>query len=103
MAPSRSRIDVPRQQLADLCRRHHVRRLAFFGSVLRDDFRPDSDIDVLVEIDPGKTVTFFTLARLENDLADMLGRRVDLHVPRMLHPYLRDKVLSQAEDVFVAA
>ncbi len=103
MTPSRVRIDVPREQIADFCRRHHIRRLAFFGSVLRDDFTPESDVDVLVDIQPGRKLTLFTLAQIENELSDLLSRRVDLHMPRTLHPYLREKVLGQAEDLYVGA
>ena len=100
---SRLRIKVPRGELAALCARHGVRRLAFFGAVLRDDFGPDSDIDILVEFEPSARVTYFTLARLESDLGGLLGRRADVHLPRSLHPYLRDKVLSQAEESYVGA
>ena len=98
---SRARIQVPRERLETVCRRHHIRWLALFGSVLRDDFRPDSDIDVLIEFEPEEPYTYFTLARIEDDLSDVLGRKVDVHVPRMLHPYIRDKVLSQAEELYV--
>ncbi len=103
MTPSRARIAVPREQLADFCRRHHIRRLALFGSVLRDDFTPDSDVDVLMDMDAGQKVTLFTLARLQNHLSDLLGRPVDLHMPRTLNRYLRDEVLREAEDLYVAA
>jgi predicted nucleotidyltransferase len=101
MTASRARIEVPREQIADFCRRHHIRWLALFGSVLRDDFRPDSDIDVLVEFEPGRRYTYFTLAQLEEELAGLLGRPIDLHVAKSLHPFLRDKVLGQAEAVYV--
>ena len=101
MTSSRVRIDVPREQIADFCRRHHIRWLALFGSVLRDDFRPDSDVDMLVEFEPGQRYTYFTLAQIESDLSSLLGRKVDLHMPKTLHPFLRDKVLGQAEAVYV--
>jgi predicted nucleotidyltransferase len=103
MTPSRARIDFPQERIVDFCRRHHVRRLALFGSVLRDDFTPESDVDVLVDLDAGQKVTLFTLARLQNDLSDFLGRPVDLHIPRTLNRYLRDGVLREAEDLYVAA
>ncbi len=64
-----ARIAVDREGLAEFCRKHHIRKLALFGSVLRDDFRPDSDIDVLVEFQPGQTVGFFRLVSMEMDLA----------------------------------
>jgi uncharacterized protein len=103
MTTSRVRIEVDRERIADFCRRHRIGRLAFFGSVLRDDFRSDSDIDVLVEFEPGQRYTYFTLARIEAELSDLLGRKVDLHMPNTLHPFLRDKVLGQAEAVYVGA
>lgn len=94
---------MPREALAELCRRHRIKRLSLFGSVLRDDFGPASDVDALAEFDEGAPVTFFTLSRVEDSLSALLGRRVDLHVPRGLSPYLRDRVLSQAREVYVAA
>ncbi len=71
------KIRVPRKKLAEFCRRNHIRKLAFFGSVLRDDFGPDSDVDVLVEFEPGKTpgLAFFGMAE---DLEQIFGRNVDL-------------------------
>jgi uncharacterized protein len=103
MTSSRARIEVSREHIADFCRRHRIRWLALFGSVLRDDFRPDSDIDVLIEFEAGHRYTYFTLAQIEDNLSELLGRRVDLHMPKMLHPFLRDKVLDQAEALYVAA
>jgi uncharacterized protein len=100
---SRARIDIPRAQIGDFCRCRHIRWLALFGSVLRDDFRPDSDIDVLIEFEADHRYTYFTLAQLEGELGELLGRRVDLHVRKSLHPFLRDKVLDQAEAVYDGA
>ena len=101
MTPSRVRIEVPPDRIAEFCRRHHIRWLALFGSVLRDDFRPDSDVDVLIEFEADCRYTYFTLAQLEEELGDLLGRGIDLHIPKSLHPFLRDKVLGQAEAVYV--
>jgi uncharacterized protein len=98
-----ARIGVPSDRIADFCGRHHIRWLALFGSVLRDDFRPDSDVDVLLEFEPEHRYTYFTLARIENELSSLIGRRVDLHMPKTLHPFLRDKVLGQAEALYVGA
>jgi hypothetical protein len=96
------RIDLPREELAEFCRRNHIRRLALFGSVLRGDFRPDSDVDVLVEFDqqhvPG--LRFFGLQR---ELSELLGRNVDLHTPQFLSPYFRDRVLREAASQYDAA
>ena len=102
MMPSRLRIDVPRDKVAEFCRRHRIRRLAFFGSVLRDDFTPDSDIDVLVEFQAGSTPGF-AFARMQDELSEMLGRQVDLNTVNSLSKYFRDEVLAEAEDVYVQA
>ena len=99
MTPSRVRIDVPREQIADFCRRHHIRRLAFFGSVLRDDFGPNSDVDVLVEFEPGKTPGFAFFS-MEEELSEILGRRVDLNTPNSLSKYFRDEVLAEAQELY---
>lgn len=96
-------IDVPRKELAQLCERHRMARLSLFGSVLRDDFGASSDVDVLAEFEPGVRVTFFMLSRIQDELSGLLGRRVDLHLPRSLSPYLRDRVLDQARELYVAA
>jgi predicted nucleotidyltransferase len=96
--------DVPidSSAVASFCRRNHVRRLAFFGSVLRDDFRPDSDVDVLVEFEPGHIpgLLFFSM---EAELSRMLGRQVDLHTSASLSRHFRDQVLREAEPVYVQA
>ncbi len=96
------RIEVPHEQLAEFCRRHHVRRLAFFGSVLRDDFGPESDVDVLVEFLDGARVGLITLSAMELDLGEMLGRKVDLRSPAELSRYFRDEVLQTAEVQYAA-
>jgi predicted nucleotidyltransferase len=102
MSPPRLRIDVDRERIADFCRRHHIRRLAFFGSVLRDDFTPESDVDVLVEFEPGKTPGF-AFFRMEEELSEILGRRVDLNTRNSLSKYFRDEVLAEAEELYVQA
>jgi predicted nucleotidyltransferase len=92
----RSRIAIDRERLAGFCRRNHIRRLALFGSVLRDDFRSDSDVDVLVEFEPGHVpgLRFFAL---ERELSEILERKVDLNTPGFLSPYFRRRVLDEAE------
>ncbi len=102
MRLSRVRIDVPTERIAGFCRRNHIRRLAFFGSVLRDDFRPESDVDVLVEFEPG-TKLGFAFFDVEQELSQILGRRVDLRTLQELSKYFRDEVLAEAEEVYVAA
>jgi len=98
----RCRIQIPKEQVEDLCRRHGIRRLALFGSVLRDDFTPESDVDVLVEFEPGRTpgLAFFAIQR---ELSGLLGRNVDLNTPGCLSPYFRDRVLTEAEVQYDAA
>lgn len=102
MSTPRLRIDVDRERIADFCRRHHIRRLAFFGSVLRDDFTPESDVDVLVEFERDTRIGF-ALFNIEQELSRMFGRRVDLRTPQELSKYFRDEVLAEAEEVYVAA
>jgi len=99
-----ARIAVDRERIADFCRRHHIRRLSFFGSVLRDDFGPDSDVDVLVEFEPGKTPGYFGLIEMEFELTDLFnsGRKVDLRTPQELSRYFRDAVISSAEQIYAA-
>ena len=88
-------IDIPRETIADFCRRHHIRRLAFFGSVLRDDFGPDSDVDVLVEFEPGRTpgLAFITI---QEELSALIGRAVDLVTFKGLSRRIRSQVLATA-------
>jgi predicted nucleotidyltransferase len=96
------RISIDRKAISEFCRRHHVRRLALFGSVLREDFTPASDVDVLVEFEPGHVpgLAFFDM---ERELSAILGRKVDLNTPGFLSRYFRDRILAEAEDQYVAA
>ena len=89
-------IHVDQKRIAEFCRRHHIRRLSFFGSVLRDDFRPESDVDVLVEFEPERVpgLAFFAM---EEELSQILGRRVDLNTPQFVSPHMRERVLAEAE------
>lgn len=98
----KARIDIPRDRIIEFCRRNRIRRLALFGSVLRDDFRPDSDVDVLVEFEPD-THLGLAFFGLEVELSEMLGRKVDLNTPGFLSKYFRDEVMAEAEDQYVAA
>ena len=102
MTSSRARIQIPRDRIVEFCRGNHIRRLALFGSVLRDDFTPASDVDVLVEFEPGKTPGF-AFFRMQDELSEIIGRRVDLNTPKELSKYFRDEVLSEAEELYVAA
>jgi predicted nucleotidyltransferase len=94
-------IQVPHEAITDFCRRHGIRRLAFFGSVLRDDFTPESDVDVLVEFVPDRTPGLITLAGYQIELSDLLGRSVDMHTPGSLSRYFREEVLAEAKDEYV--
>jgi uncharacterized protein len=98
-----ARIAIDRERIAEFCRRNHIRKLSLFGSVLRDDFRPDSDIDVLVEFEPEARVGLMGLARMEIELGEMLGRKIDLNTPGFLSRYFRDQVLTEAEVQYDAA
>ena len=95
-------IPIDSDQIAEFCRRNRISRLAFFGSVLRDDFGPDSDVDVLVEFELGAGVGFFAIARLQDELSAILGRPVDLCTAKGLSRYFRDQVVSGAEVSYVA-
>ena len=96
-APPNLKIEIPQDKLADFCRCHHIRKLSLFGSVLRDDFGPDSDIDVLVEFEAGH-VPGLAFIRLEQELSRLLGgRRVDLVSPKFLNERIRERVLRDAE------
>ncbi len=92
-----SQITLPKDKIEDFCRRHHIRKLSLFGSVLRGDFRPDSDVDMLVEFEPGYSVGLIRLAGMEIELSNIIGRKVDLRTPAELSRYFRQKVLDMAE------
>jgi uncharacterized protein len=97
-----SSIPIDQQKIADFCRRHHVRRLSLFGSVLRSDFGLKSDVDVLVEFEPGHIpgLAFFGM---EAELSELLGRTVDLQTPNFLSHHFRKKVLQEAQTQYEAA
>jgi uncharacterized protein len=88
-------LTVSQATIADFCRRHHIRKLAFFGSVLGNRFAADSDVDILVEFEEGH-VPGFAFFDLQDELAVLLGRRVDLHTPNSLSRYFRDQVIADA-------
>jgi len=93
-------VAVDKQQMAALCRKHRIRRLAVFGSALREGFGPESDVDVLVEFQPGARIGFLALARAARELSAIFGRRVDLVPQGGLKPLVRDEVLAEAEVLF---
>lgn len=96
------RLGIPPEQLTDFCLRHHIRKLSLFGSVLDGTAGPDSDVDLLVEFEPGHTPGLIRLAAMENELSDLLGRKADLRTPADLGRHFRDEVLRRAEVQYAA-
>jgi uncharacterized protein len=97
-----SQISVPDELIREFCRRNGIERLSLFGSVLRDDFRPNSDVDVLIEFVPGRSAGLLAMARLERELSELFGRKVDLRTPAELSSYFREEVLQHSEIRYAA-
>lgn len=97
-----ARIVINREEISDFCQRYHIRKLALFGSVLREDFSPESDVDILVEFEEGHVpgLAFFSM---ERELSGILNHNVDLNTPQFISPYFRDKVLTESEVQYDAA
>jgi predicted nucleotidyltransferase len=95
-----AKVSVPKESLERFCQQYQVRRMALFGSVLRDDFHSDSDIDVLVVFDPSARVTFMTLGRMKRELSALFDRNVDLVPQEGLKPAIREAVIASAEEVY---
>jgi uncharacterized protein len=89
-------IEIPKEQLASFCQRHHILKLALFGSVLRSDFTDESDVDWLVEFERGQVPGYIRLAGMEDELSEMIGRKADLRTPNELSRYFRQEVLESA-------
>ncbi|WP_373499043.1 nucleotidyltransferase family protein [Desulfococcus sp.] len=100
---TKSRIAIPKEQLARFCRTHGIQRLSLFGSVLSDEFGPDSDVDVLVEFRPGTRIGLIRLTRLEFELGEILGRKVDLNTPGFISKYFRSRVMAEREVQYAEA
>lgn len=96
------KLSIPEKKIEEFCKRNHIRKLAFFGSVLREDFSPESDVDVLVEFESDARVglQFF---KIEQELSEILGRKVDLNTAGFLSKYFREKVITEAEVLYDAA
>jgi hypothetical protein len=94
-----ARVTIPHEQIAEFCQRHRIRRLALFGSVLRDDFGPDSDIDVLVECEPDARIGW-KIVSIEDELGEILGRTVDLNTAGDLSRHIRARVIAAAQVVY---
>ena len=89
--------NITKERIADFCKRNQIRKFAFYGSVLRDDFGPESDIDVLVELEPNHTIGLLKMAQMEIDLSELMGgRKVDVRTPQDLSKYFRDRVIAEA-------
>ena len=99
----RMNLKIPKKQLAEFCKKNHIIKLSLFGSSLRDDFGPDSDVDMLVGFGPEAHVGLIGFAGLELELSEMLGRKVDLNTPESVNKYYREKVLAEAKVQYDAA
>jgi uncharacterized protein len=97
-----TKIEIPEKKIIDFCKHYQVKRMALFGSVLRDDFRPESDIDVLVVFDSSARITFLTLGRMTRELSILFQRQVDLVPQEGLKPAIREAVLSSAQELYAA-
>ena len=96
------RIEVDHEQIGEFCRRNQILRLSFFGSVLRDDFGPQSDVDVLVQFAPDSNAGLFEFVDMQDELSELIGRTVDLHTPASLSHLFRDRVIDSAEVAYAA-
>lgn len=94
---NKSKIEIPKEKIAAFCKKHHIRKLSLFGSVISDHFTQNSDIDVLVEFEQGQVAGLLRLAGMELELSEILACKVDLRTPSDLSRYFRDEVLSTAE------
>lgn len=95
-------IEIPEEKIKLFCKRNGIRKLSIFGSVLRDDFTPESDVDILVEFEDDATPGFFRLMRMQDELTKILGRNVDLKTPKDLSKYFRDDVINNAVVQYVS-
>ena len=90
-------INIPKDRIEEFCKRHHIRKLSLFGSALRDDFTPASDLDILVEFDPAHVPGLIRLAGMEIELTKTLGRKVDMRTAQDLSPYFREEVINSSK------
>jgi len=94
---NKDRVKLTKDQIAGFCSKNHILKFAYFGSILRDDFNSDSDIDILIELDPDARIGLLEMAKMEIELSEMIGRKVDLRTPGDLSKYFRDKVMQEAD------
>ena len=102
MMHRKSPLGISKKEMKKLCKKHHIRRLSLFGSALREDFTAESDVDILVEFEPGQVVGFIRLAGIEIELSKMLKRKLDLRTPAELSRYFRQEVIDTAEVQYAA-
>ncbi len=93
-------ITLPQAELQAFCKRNPIQKMAFFGSVLRNDFRAESDVDILIELEPGVPVGFFKFVEMQDELSQIIGRTVDLNTPHSLSRHFRQKVLQSAQIIY---
>ncbi len=98
---SMSRIQLPREKIAAFCRRHRIKKLSLYGSILREDFTASSDVDVLVEFEPEAEVGFFDIAAMELEFSQLLGRTVDMRTAAEISRHFRERVIREAETQYV--
>jgi hypothetical protein len=92
--------NLSKELIAEFCQRNQIRKFAFYGSVLREDFGSESDVDILIDLEPNHSVGLMKMAHMENELSDLIGRKVDLRTPQDLSKYFRDKVVAEAEIIY---
>ena len=101
---NKNNLDIPKEKIAHFCKRYHILKLSLYGSVIRSDFRNDSDVDVLVEFQPECIPGFIALSKMERELSVIFNKRkIDMRTPQDLSPYFRDEVLSMAEVQYAQA
>ena len=96
-------VELTEGTIAEFCRRHHIRRLSLFGSILRDDFGPESDVDILVEFEHGHVPGLLRMVGIENELSELIGRKADMRTPAELSRHFRGKVIEEAREHYVIA
>ena len=99
---NRHGIDFSEGRIGEFCRKYRIARLSLFGSILRDDFGPDSDVDLLVEFEPGCTPSLMRMVDMESELSAIIGRQADLRTPAEISRHFRDEVLAEARPQYVA-
>jgi predicted nucleotidyltransferase len=97
-----TRIKIPQKKIAEYCQKNQIKRMAFFGSVLREDFSPESDLDILVVFEPTAKVSFITLGKMKRELSKIFNRPIDLVPQDGLKPAIRESVLSSAMEVYAS-